>query len=268
MEEIIVAQGDPLLDTTKPSVARLYDYLLGGKDNFAVDRAAAEQVVAAIPNAREAAQENRAFMRRAVRYMAAQGIRQFIDIGSGLPTVGNTHEIAQEVAPDARVVYIDNDPVVLTHGGAILATDPRTTVVTADMHSPAEVLANPQTTELIDFAEPVGVLLIAMVHFLTLEERPRVMGQMHDALASGSHIAITHITGDGKPAESVEEVEAVYAATRWPAYFRTREEIRGFFDGYELVDPGLVLLHDWRPDPKDPGPAPTGWLYGGVGRKR
>jgi hypothetical protein len=267
VEDIVVAQGDPLIDTTRPSVARIYDFLLGGKDNYEADRVAAAQVQAAIPNAREAAEENRAFLRRAVRYMAEQGIRQFIDIGSGLPTVGNTHEIAQEVAPDARVVYVDSDPVVLAHGRALLVADERTTVVTADMHSPTEVLANPQTTKLIDFAEPVGVLLIAMVHFLTLEERPQVMGQLHDTLAPGSHITATHVTRDGKPAESVEQVEAVYAATPWPAYFRTREEIRGFFDGYELVDPGLVLLHNWRPDAKDPGPAPTGWLYGGVGRK-
>jgi S-adenosyl methyltransferase len=257
----------PKIDTSKPSVARMYDYYLDGKDNYRVDREAVERVAQAMPEIRQLARENRAFLRRAVRYMARQGIRQFIDIGSGLPTAGNTHEIAQEVVPDARVVYVDNDPVVLAHGRALLARDDNTTVVTADMHEPENVLGHPRTTGLIDFDKPVGVLLIAMVHFLTVEERPSVMGHLHGALAPGSHIAATHVTTDGKPADAVAQIEAVYATTPTPIYFRDSAEIGRFFDGYELIEPGLVTLDEWRPDPEDPAPGATKWLYGGVGRK-
>ncbi|GAA4505083.1 hypothetical protein GCM10023191_060340 [Actinoallomurus oryzae] len=152
-------------------------------------------------------------------------IRQFIDIGSGLPTVGNTHEIAQEINPDARVVYVDNDPVVLAHGRALLAADDNTTVATADMHRPEEVLEHPKTRKLIDFNEPVGVLMIAMVHFLTVEERPAGMGRLRDALAPGSHLSATHGTADGKSAEAAADIEAVYATTPTPVSFRSHEEV-------------------------------------------
>jgi hypothetical protein len=257
----------PQIDVSRPSVARMYDYYLGGKDNYRVDREAVDRVAEAMPNVRQLVQENRAFLRRTVRYMARQGIRQFIDIGSGLPTVGNTHEIAQEINPDARVVYVDNDPVVLAHGRALLAADDNTTVATADMHRPEEVLEHPKTRKLIDFDEPVGVLMIAMVHFLTTEERPAVMGRLRDALAPGSHLSATHGTADGKSAEAAADIEAVYATTPTPVSFRSHEEVSRFFDGFDLVDPGLVTLDVWRPDPQDPAPDATGWLYGGVGRK-
>lgn len=255
------------IDTSKPSVARMYDYYLDGKDNFQVDRDAVDRVAQAMPEIRRLARENRAFLRRAVRYMTRQGIRQFIDIGSGLPTARNTHEIAQGIAPDTRVVYVDNDPVVLVHGRALLARDDNTTVATADMRDPASVLGHPNTTKLIDFSEPVGVLLIAMVHFLTEDERPYVMGALHDALPSGSHVTFTHVTRDGQPAAAVEQIESVYAKTPTPIYFRERAEVARFFDGYDLVDPGLVTIDAWRPDPADPAPEATRWLYGGVGRK-
>ncbi|MGH3374575.1 MAG: SAM-dependent methyltransferase [Actinoallomurus sp.] len=257
----------PLIDTSRPSVARMYDYYLGGKDNYRVDREAVEHVAAAMPEIRQLAQENRAFLRRAVRYMARQGIRQFIDIGSGLPTVGNTHEVAQKIVPDAHVVYVDNDPVVLAHGRAILAADENTSVATADMHRPEDVLQHAETTRLIDFSQPVGVLMIAMVHFLTLEERSTVMGRLCDALAPGSHLTATHVTTDGKAADAVAQIEAVYATTPTPIYFRDRQEIAAFFDGFELVEPGLVTPDAWRPDPEDPAPGATKWLYGAVGRK-
>jgi hypothetical protein len=255
------------IDTSKPSVARMYDYFLGGKDNFQVDRDAVGRVIQAMPESRQVALENRAFLRRAVRYMARQGIRQFLDIGSGLPTVGNTHEIAQEINPCARVVYIDNDPVVLAFGRALLATDDNTTVATADMHLPADVLDHPQTRKLIDFDEPVAVLLLTMINMLTIEERPRVMGALRDALAPGSYLAATHVTTDGKPPDVVAQVESVYANTPTPAYFRDHAEIVRFFDGFDLVDPGLVTVDRWRPDPHDPAPEATGWMYGAVGRK-
>ncbi|MCO6010718.1 SAM-dependent methyltransferase [Actinoallomurus purpureus] len=255
------------IDTSKPSVARMYDYYLDGKDNYQVDRDAVDRVAEAMPEIRRLARENRAFLRRAVRYMARQGIRQFIDIGSGLPTGGNTHEIAQEITPDARVVYVDNDPVVLVHGRALLARDDNTTVATADMRDPASVLGHPNTTKLIDFSEPVGVLLIAMVHFITEEERPYVMGALRDALPSGSHITFTHATRDGHPTTTVEQIESVYATTPTPIYIREHAEIARFFDGYDLADPGLVTVDAWRPDPADPAPEATYWIYGGVGRK-
>jgi S-adenosyl methyltransferase len=254
------------VDTTRPSVARMYDYYLGGKDNYKVDREAVDRVEKAMPGTRQVAHQNRAFLRRAVRYMAQQGIRQFIDIGSGLPTVGNTHEIAQEVDPTARVVYVDNDPVVLNHGRALLAANDRTAVVTADMHRPAEVLRNPQTLELIDFDRPVGVLMIAMVHFLTLDEQPYVMAHLHDALAPGSYFTATHATTDGLSPEMVAQTEAVYASTPTPIHFRPRAEIARFFEGFDLVPPGLVILNQWRPDLDAPAPQPC-WLYGAVGRK-
>jgi len=254
------------IDTTKPSVARMYDYYLGGKDNYLVDREAVERVAAAVPEIREVALENRAFLRRAVRYMARQGIRQFIDIGSGLPTAGNTHEVAQQIAPDARVVYVDNDAVVLVHGRALLAADENTTVVTADMRHPGEVLDHPDTRKLIDFAEPVGVLLIAMGHFLTLDERDSVMAELRGALPPGSYLAATHVSVQGLSAHAVEQVEDVYAGTPMPIYFRPVAEIGRFFDGFELVEPGLVAIDRWRPDAEDPAMAPTRWLYGAVGR--
>jgi hypothetical protein len=245
----------------------MYDHYLGGKDNFEIDRAAVQQVEKAMPEIRRLAQENRAFLRRAVRYMARQGIRQFIDIGSGLPTVGNTHEIAQEIVPNARVVYVDNDPVVLQHGRALLATDENTTVAAADMRRPAEVLEHSETVRLIDFNEPVGVLLIAMVHFLTMAEHGPIMTRLRDTLPSGSHIAATHVTRDGHEAEAVAQIEKVYASTPTPIYFREHGAVARFFDGYDLVEPGLVTVDGWRPDPDDLAPEATRWLYGGVGRK-
>jgi O-methyltransferase involved in polyketide biosynthesis len=255
------------IDTSKPSVARMYDYYLGGKDNFQVDRDAVHAMLVPLSEIRQAAQENRAFLRRVVRYMAHQGIRQFLDIGSGLPTQQNTHEVAQEIIPDARVVYVDNDPVVLAYGRAVLATDDNTTVAAADIHRPAEVLDHPDTKRLIDFNEPVGVLMIAMVHFLTDEEQPAVMGRLRDVLAPGSFLAITHITKDGKSPDVVAQIESIYANTPTPGYFRNHAEIARFFDGFDLIDPGLVTLDRWRLESLDPAPEATGWWYGAVGCK-
>jgi hypothetical protein len=181
--------------------------------------------------------------------------------------VGNTQGIAQEINPDARVVYIDNDPAVLAHGRALLTTDKNTVVVAGDMGRPIDVLEHPETLDLIDFSQPVGVLMIAMVHFLTLEERPKVMGQLYENLVPGSYFAAIAATSENKPRPVVEQIESVYKDTPTPIYFRSRAEIALFFDGYDLVDPGLVTLDAWRPDPQDPGPEPTYWGYGAVGRK-
>jgi hypothetical protein len=255
------------IDTSRPQVARMYDYYLGGKDNFQVDRDAVAAVEAAMPEVRQLARENRAFLRRAVRFMVDAGIRQFIDIGAGLPTAGNTHEIAQESAPEARVVYVDNDPIVLVHGRALLATNDATTVVTADLRNPQDVIGHPEVRGLIDFGQPVGIMLIAMTHFLLTEEFEPVIGALRDALAPGSYLAATHVTVDNHSAEAVEGVEAAYRATPTPIFFRSKDEIAQLFTGFELVDPGLVTIDAWRPDPGDPGPDATGWLIGGVGRR-
>jgi hypothetical protein len=255
------------IDMSRPSVARMYDYYLDGKDNFAVDREAVERVEAAVPEVRQLARENRAFLRRAVRFMVAAGVRQFIDIGAGLPTAGNTHEIAQRAAPEARVVYVDNDPIVLAHGRALLATNHSTTVVSADLRQPAELIGHPEVRRLIDFGQPVGVLLIAMTHFLAEHEREPVMGALRTAVAPGSYLAATHVTSDRHPAEAVEGVESAYRATPTPVYFRRHGEVLRLFDGFELVEPGLVTVDAWRPDQTEPAPTPTDWLYGGVARR-
>lgn len=253
------------IDTSVPSVARMYDYALGGKDNFQVDRTAYDRVARVMPEVLELVRENRAFLRRAVRYLAGQGIRQFLDIGSGLPTVGNVHEIAQEIVPDAHVVYVDNDPVVQAFGRALLATDANTTVAAADMRRPAEVLGHPETVKLIDFNEPVGVLMIAMAHFMTNEELPAVMAHLRDALVPGSYLAVSHITSDGKPQDAAAQLDAVFAATPTPVHFRNHAEIARIFDGFDLIDPGLVTLDAWRPDPHGPAAEAIGWAYGAVG---
>jgi len=255
------------LDATRPHVARMYDYYLGGKDNFAVDREAVAAVEAAMPEVRQLALENRAFLRRAVTFMTASGIRQFIDIGAGLPTAGNTHEVAQSTAPGTRVVYVDNDPIVLSHGRALLATNADTTVVTADLRDPRRVIDHEGVRQLIDFTQPVGVLLIAMTHFLRDEEREAVMSVLRESLVPGSYLATTHVTVDNHSREAVEGVEAVYRKTPTPIFFRRHDEITRFFDGFHLVAPGLVTVDQWRPNPDDPTPAPTHWLYGGVGRR-
>jgi hypothetical protein len=246
----------------------MYDYYLDGKDNFAIDREAVEQMELVVPEIRRLIQENRAFLRRAVRFMVQSGIRQFVDIGSGLPTVGNTHEVAQEAAPEARVVYADSDPVVLTHGRALLAKDASTTVITADMRKPDEVMGHPETRKLIDPDRPMGVLLIAMTHFLADDERAEVMKSLRDLLPAGSYLAITHGTSDGHPRDVYERVEGIYRTTPTPIYFRSHAAILELFDGFDLVEPGLVTLEAWRPDSADPAPAPTNWGYGGVGLKR
>jgi hypothetical protein len=245
----------------------MYDYYLGGKDHFAVDRAAVDAVEKAMPEARETARENRAFLRRAVRYMTASGISQFLDIGAGLPTMGNTHEVAQQGAPEARVVYVDNDPIVLTHGQALLADNGNTAVVLADMRRPAEIIGSSDVCSLIDFSQPVGVLLIAMTHFLADEQREPVMTTLRESLAPGSLLALTHVTGDGHPADAVAGVEDAYRRTPTSIYFRTRAEVNRFFDGYTLIEPGLVTVDAWHPDPADPAPGATRWLYGGLGRR-
>lgn len=260
--------GSVDLRTDRPTPARMYDYFLGGKDNFAIDREAGDQVIDALGETLTCAVvwENRQFLRRVVRYLAVEcGIDQFIDIGAGLPTAENTHQIAGVCNPEARVVYVDNDPIVLLHGRALLAENPRTTVITADMRDPQGILDHPDLLRMIDLSRPVAVLLVAVLHFVRDEEGPeRIVSAFRDSLAPGSCLAISHLTTDGPPPEEVRKVEAVYADATSPMVFRSREQIEGFFDGLAMLHPGLVRPWAWHRDERTN--ERTNWLLAGVGR--
>jgi hypothetical protein len=236
------------VDVERPSVARVYDYYLGGSHNFAVDREFAEQVLRMMPDATTVARENRAFLRRAVRHLCDLGIRQFIDLGSGIPTVGNVHEVAQSADPAATVVYVDIDPVAYAHSRAVLAGNPHATVIRGDLRQPAEVLADPQIRAHIDFDQPVGILLVAVLHFVPDERRPadNVAGYA-GAIAPGSHIVVSHM--------SVEEMNktrdaalSLYKRSSTPVVLRTADEVAALLGGLSLVEPGVVPLAAWRPE--------------------
>ncbi|MEO3829169.1 SAM-dependent methyltransferase [Actinomadura sp. B10D3] len=253
---------------TVPNIARMYDYYLGGKDHYEADRLRAEEAKAADPTLITLIKENRAFMGRAVRYMAEQGIDQFLDIGTGLPTQQNVHQIAQSVNPAARVAYADYDGQVVAHGRAILADSPGTRMVQADIRRPREILENPEITRLLDFSKPVGLLTIATLHFIGDEDDPPgIMAALRDALAPGSHMAITHASADGVP-DIVAKVVEVYRKTNAPGTPRDRDQVTALFGDFELVDPGLVWAPLWRPDRKVTlEEALPIWFYAGVGRK-
>ncbi|MGI8332375.1 SAM-dependent methyltransferase [Actinomadura scrupuli] len=257
----------PRIDVTVPNVARMYDYYLGGKDNFAADREAAAKVLEVAPFAPRLARQNRGFMARAVRYLAGIGITQFLDIGAGLPTQGNVHEVARQILPGARVVYLDNDPVVVTHGRALLGVDQSTVVLERDLRESAGLLDDPKIRELIRPGEPVGLLLVAVLHCLDADDEPyRVMTDLRKSLPPGSHVVISHITGDD---EVTANSSTVYRKASTALTHRTPEEILGFFDGFGLLEPGLVSLDRWRPDDTS-APAPvtaSGYFLCGVGRK-
>jgi O-methyltransferase involved in polyketide biosynthesis len=264
------------VNTAVPNPARIYDYLLDGKDNYPADREVAEQVMAIAPVAREAVRDNRAFLRRAVRFLAADaGVRQFIDLGSGLPTQGNVHEIAQATAPDARVVYVDNDAMVVTHSRALLAGD-GSLAIQADLRDPDAVLKEPEVGELIDLDRPVALLLLAILHFVPDEQDPAgIVARYRDALPPGSWLALSHgtrdipVRADLSPEEMVEmgaKVERLYQQTTASIVTRSRAQVERFFDGFELVEPGLVEIQRWRPDGQRAGL--PGGFYGGVGRRR
>ncbi|GAA0367623.1 SAM-dependent methyltransferase [Actinoallomurus spadix] len=236
------------VDLSTPNAARMYDYFLGGKDNLAPDRAAAEMVLGIAPQIRLAARQNRAFLGRAVRYLAEAGIRQFLDIGTGLPTQNNVHEVAHTIAPDASVVYVDNDPVVLAHGRAILAGSQNVHIVQADLRRPEEILDDPEVRERLDFDRPVAILLVAIVHFLQDADDPeKVVARFRDALPSGGYLVLSHVCGDALP-EAVEPVTEIYRRSSTPIITRSTERIRGLFGDLELVEPGLVNVSAWRPD--------------------
>ncbi|BCJ49056.1 hypothetical protein Asp14428_05310 [Actinoplanes sp. NBRC 14428] len=258
------------LDTGRPHPARVYDYLLGGKDNFAADRAAAAEGLKVNPNAATAPLQNRAFLRRAVRFLAAEaGVRQFLDIGTGLPTSPNVHEVAQGVRPGARVVYVDNDPIVLTHARALLTSTPegRTAYVDGNLYDVDGILGSPELTGTLDLREPVAVLLLAILHFLDDDADPyAIVARLMDALPAGSYLVLSHITADHDP-ESWARFAEIMRRQGITTRLRDRPEVARFFTGLELVEPGVVPILRWRPDADEPLTDAQVALYGGVARK-
>jgi hypothetical protein len=237
------------LDVTTPSIARIYDYLLFGKDNFAVDRAAAEHLLQSPVQLRRYALANRAFLVRAVGFLAEQGVDQFIDLGSGLPTKPNVHEVARSVKPNARVVYVDHDPIVVSHNNALLATSGVVTV-REDIRDPDAILRNAALNECIDFDRPVAVLLLSILHFISDEEDPAgIVAKFRKRLVPGSYLAITHGTSDGADPLLIADTASTYRPARVPFNLRSRDQIMALFDGFTLVEPGLVSPPDWRPEP-------------------
>jgi S-adenosyl methyltransferase len=254
----------------RPSAARMYDVLLGGSHNFEVDRAAAAQAVAMVPDLPKVAVSNRAFLRRAVRYLIDAGIRQFLDIGAGIPTVGNTHEVAQAADPQARVAYVDIDPVATAHATAILADNPNAIAVPGDLRAPDRLLADPRISEFLDLHAPVGVLLMGVLHLLTDSDRPgEAVAALRYAAGPGSYVAISHLTSAHRPGDAAQLGAHAAQRTGVPMIFRPRAEITAFFAGLTLVDPGVVPLPAWRPEsPDDLDEDPSrSLILGGVGRK-
>ena len=259
------------VDLSRPSVARAYDYTLGGSHNFAVDREFVRALESIAPGARLVARANRAFLRRAVRFVIEKGISQFLDIGSGIPTVGNVHEIARGLAPEARVVYVDIDPVAVAHSRLILASDARATAIQEDLRRPEAILDHPDSRALLDFSKPVGLILATILHAVPDGDDPYgIMTRLRDRLAPGSYVAISHATTECRPEEEVRDIELMSRRTSTPITFRTRAEVMRFFTGLDLVEPGLVWTSQWRPElPEDVCDHPEQMgLYAGVGRKR
>jgi SAM-dependent methyltransferase len=257
------------IDLTRASAARMYDYYLGGAHNFAVDRELARQALALVPDGQLIAQANRAFLHRAVRYLLSQGVRQFIDIGSGIPTVGNVHETAQREAQNARVLYVDHDSVAVAHSELLLRDNPNAQVLHADLRQPKEILESPQLRDLIDVSQPVGVLMVAVLHFVSEDDRPdEAIRRFRDLLSPGSYLVISQGTGESRKAE-VKGVAELYKSTTNPVTFRTRARIAELFEGWDLVEPGVVWLPEWRPDwPDEVGSDPSSvGIAAAVGRK-
>ncbi|ASQ92459.1 SAM-dependent methyltransferase [Streptomyces sp. 11-1-2] len=239
------------LNQGRPHSARMYDYFLGGKDNYVADREAAAKVLTLWPGVMIAARTNRAWMHRAIRFLAAErGIRQFLDIGTGIPTRPNLHEVAQGIAPDARVVYVDNDPIVLAHAQALLKSSPegRTAYVHGDITEPGNILASPDLTEVLDLSRPVALSLVSLLHFVPDEWGPyEIVQRLVDALAPGSFLVLSHITPDFDP-EATQKTVQVYRSGGISGQIRTRDEVERFFTGLELAEPGLEVPHRWRTD--------------------
>jgi hypothetical protein len=236
-------------DASRPHVARVYDYLLGGKDNFAADRAIGDKMLASVPAVQLGVRAQRDVLGRVVRYLVGEvGLRQLLDIGSGLPTADNVHEIAQRIDPATRVVYLDNDPIVLSHAEALLTDDKATFVVDGDLRDPAGIVANPDVRKYLDWEQPIGLLMCGILHYVLDDEQPaEVAATLYDALPSGSYVFIHHLLSTEDPAAAVLQEQMRSGLGR--AQFRTLDEVRLLFDGLELVEPGLVPVPDWRPQP-------------------
>jgi SAM-dependent methyltransferase len=260
------------LNTNVPQSARVYDYWLGGKDNFPADQAVAEAIAEQVPTIRTQVREQRAFLRRTVQYLAGEaGIRQFLDIGTGIPSAGNVHNVAQELAPESRVLYVDNDPIVLAHARALRPGTPqgRVSYIQADLREPHAILGDPAVAKTLDLSQPVGLVLIGIMHHLRDQDDPRgIVATLVDALASGSYLVLSQTTPDFDP-EAMRGLAAVSEQGGIPNVPRTLAETEPFFAGLELVEPGLVPILAWRPDPGLPKRDPHSvYVYGGVARKR
>ncbi|MBM0231314.1 SAM-dependent methyltransferase [Micromonospora sp. STR1_7] len=245
------------IDTSVAHPARRYNYLLGGKDNFAADRQSGDALAAAMPTIRLAAVENRLFLQRAVRFLALHGVRQFLDIGTGIPTADNTHEVAQAIDPSARVVYVDNDPIVLAHARALLSSTPegRTAYLDADLREPERILSHPDLRTTLDLTQPVALMLVAILHFIRDDEAPRsILNRLVAALPSGSYVVASHVTWEYLSPEVTAKLEANNHDGRFQA--RTTEQFAGLLDGLDLVEPGIVSVARWRADDA-PQPRPS-----------
>jgi hypothetical protein len=258
------------LDVDRPNAARIYDYFLGGSHNLAADRDMARRILAAIPHAPLMAQTNRGFLRRAVRYCLDAGVRQFLDLGSGIPTAGNVHDVAHRVAPDARVVYVDIEPVAVAHSRVLLAGDDRLAMLHADIRDPDRVLAEPALHRVLDLTRPVGILMVSVLGFVAEADEPdKLVARYLDAVPPGSHLAVCHGSSHA-PGSGVDLMRRFYEDTNSPLVSRSAEQIMGWFDGCDVVDPGLVWAQQWRPDwlgGVDEQPERYG-LLAAVGRKR
>lgn len=254
------------IDINVPSAARAYDYVLGGTHNFEVDRQLARKLADTTPDLAVHARANRAFLQRAVRYLAGEGIRQFLDIGSGIPATGNTHEIAQLQFPDSRVVYVDIDPVAVAHSRSILSETKGCTIVKEDVRHLDRLLADPELNALLDLEQPVAVLLLALLHAIPDADEPAaILARLHERLAPGSYLIISHATFDERTAEA-RALENLSKNSPTALHMRSREQIGALFAGFELVEPGLTWVSSWRPEPGAPGDR-SDFLLGGVGRK-
>ena len=257
----------PRIDPSVAHIARVYDFWLGGKDNFAVDREVGKQVLEIHPETVLSVRANRAFLARSVRYLAEQGIRQFLDVGTGLPSGNNTHEVAQAVAPQSRVAYVDNDPIVLAHARALLTSHPQgeTGYLDADIRDPGAILAG--AAELLDFSRPVGVMLVAVLHMLTDDEGPgEIVDRFMAAVPPCSFLVISHLASDVQRDAMAEMGRRLNSSMTQRFTMRTRAEVTAFFHGLTLVDPGVVLTHEWRPASPDDAKIP-GVLWAGAARK-
>ncbi|NSC24818.1 hypothetical protein FM076_28150 [Streptomyces albus subsp. chlorinus] len=258
------------IDLAVPSVSRMYDYYLGGSHNFEVDREAARRAMRAWPGLPKIMQANRAFMRRAIRFAVGEGVTQFLDIGSGIPTFGNVHEVAHALDRGAHVVYVDHDPVAVAHSRAVLEGDKRVGIVSADFRSPQDILDSPEVEELLDLDRPVALMLVALLHFLEDRDEPaKCLAELARRLAPGSLLVLTHASTETGPRhDGGAGLRQVYSTASAPLVFRTDNEIQRFFEEFEMVEPGLVPVPCWRPDsPPEYEDAAVFSGYAGVGRK-